>query len=264
MGIPTGAYLNGAIPGTITIRNKRRQGGSTEVSYTGTPQQAASLYELYYLEGYEVTLTTGQDTGVWTMNAILNRDVINNPVVTPPPVERWTLGKTAVQQSLLECTDRPTIALLTTQGKEYIESQIKNPTNMATAKYQGTDKAAVIQVYNLMRLGTDSRQTSFPVLKRRVTVPYDYNLGWSTANDGKVLSTQTLLNLYGSAIPFAVQSVLPASNSPFTDINGVTTFGGWLQEIGIDVDEVGDNNKVEVTQQWQYGNRWAAIEYDQI
>lgn len=255
---------DGAIQGEVTIQNKQRAGGSSKVVFTGKPQDVLNQYELFYLSGWEVQLTTGQNTGVWTVECTINRDVINNPNVPPTPNVRWTLGQTVVQQHLLECTDRPTIALLSTAAKEAIESQLKNPLNMATVNYaaqnpSAPDATAIKSVYNLMRLGVESREKYYPCLKRTATVPAGYNIGWTAEYEADVLQNGTLLGTYN--IDPAIVSLMPQSTTPVTDVNGVTTFGGWLEK-GPNADETGDN-KVTITQEWQFGDRWNAIEYDQ-
>lgn len=255
-----GAYLLGPVQGTITVQNKQRSGGSTQVVYMGKPQDIYDYYLDYYYGGYEVQLVTGQNTGVWTLTATLNRDVITNPNIADPPNDTWQLHPTITTHNILECTDRPIIASLTTAGKEAIESQIKNPLNMATANYQGSDKTNVVAVYNLMRCGVEGKPNQFQSLMCTVTVASDYSLSWALTDCGKVLQKTTVVSNY--QVPLAYSSLMPASTTITTDANGVQTFGGYYQSYPSIVN-VG-NNKVQVSMEWQYNSRWSAIMYDQV
>ena len=250
---------SGVIEGPMVVSYDPRNGGNTKRSFTGTPTAINALYISYCLYGWTCELTTGD--AMWTLNATIARDYIQYPNSEPIPVDVWELTPQSKTQSILECSDRPTIALLSTKAKEVIESQMKDPASTQLLNYSGSsDYVAAKIVYNLMRVGVDARQTSYPVLRRKIVCSNTYNSNWNTANNGKILKTSTLVSTY--AIPNSITQLLPTYSGTLIDSNNVSVCGGWFQAPP-NVNTIAAN-KVEISQEWIYDNAWSSILYDQI
>lgn len=254
-----GDINTGAIEQPIKYTYKLRQGGTTTRTWRGTQDQCTSLYNLFSNAGWAVELTQEGKGGIWLISATLQSDFNGEP----NPITQWQIQPHAVEQSVLECTDRTEIASLPTSVKLAIEKSIKEgdshflevgTVDGVTPTFPNAQK-----VYNLMAIGVEARQIFTPIISRTMTVSTTYNNTWTLTNVGKVLSKATLISSYN--VPSYIYNLIPESSAVTTDTNGVSSGKGFL-ESHPSYQSVGDN-KISISQEWTF-DKWSQLLYDFI
>src|SRR5439155_422079 len=113
----------------------------------------------------------------------------------------------ALERNVLDCTDRPIVAGLSTNTKALIEYAIKNPTTSEplTSLDEISQFHNAYLTYTLMRSGVEGRQEYTIEVKRTITVSNTFNCTWTLANVGKVLGKASLVQAY--AVPSNIASL---------------------------------------------------------
>lgn len=254
-----------------TVRQSSTSTIITEVWRGDEDEILAKKAELY-AAGWECEYTQDKNPK-WKLTAILTTEVDADPddpdvgTDNEEPTESWELLPSVMEQSIWE-SGRPLVQGVPTIVKENIELKLKNPGNNATlhpAKgtvMTGALLLAADRLYAIRRLGIEGKQINVPTLRRSVVVASTYtNLTWTTARQGKVLSTAKVKSLYG--VPFAVGNLMPASfesNELQSIVEGSDSFSvwlawywGWLENYP-SIQVVG-TNQVQIAQSWTWG-KW--------
>lgn len=237
--------------GPTTYRWKPFVGGSTQTSWEGDWTLIVSQTLVYRHAGWETeSIYNGNNKG--TLTATLNSDLTIN---TDPNII-WEIQDTPSQQSILEATDRPIVANLSTTTKAAIEAQIKSPEKTIPLITNDTisELDNALKVYNLMRIGLESKLSHIITVRRTIIVPYQYTPTWTLANVEKVLSKNAFVSEY--LVPNYLIPILPDSDSSIQiDQNGVETFKGFL--VHFPNYTTTSQNKVQVTQDFVWF-KWSA------
>ncbi len=244
----------------LTTNSDVRNGGTTTFTRIYVDPTGVAPYNdgiLLRNAGWNVTCEeTGKGPEV-KMTATYPQDLFLDPNGTYIPTIQWDIEPYVIDQSILECTDRAFIASLSTATKGCIENAVKYPVGTAGLVPSGSaylsQLPAATTAYNLKMAGVESKQIYGVTLKRTIVVPTNLSMNWSLVNNNYVLSTSYLISYY--AIPNWIQWQLPAGNTAIqSDINGITTFYGWLEtpphrtNIGF--------NRCQIGQTWTYG-KWS-------
>jgi hypothetical protein len=247
---------------------KNGQGGQTTRTFTGPRDLIISKKNELLAYGYETEVTEG---AVYKLIATINIDLMDNKgdTVEPEPLPNWELEPHTMEQSIYEC-QRPFVTGLSTEIKASIEAKLKNPQNksmfvvpMNVTSAATIDKALRIYVYK--QCGIDGKQINPLSLKRSILVSSQYQLKWSIANVGNVLSTNRIISDYVPSI--GITSIMPPSSyfEETINIDNETAGGvyyphvvvpyyfGWLEQHPR-YSTVG-NNRIQISQEWVY-NKW--------
>lgn len=257
------------IEGVSVSTWKIATGGNTVRNFTGTQTDVVNKALELQAQGYETEITSGP---VYKLKATVTYDTNTNPGNTEPePEPIWELVSTPKDVDLLECDDLTIIKKLSTATKEAIRTRVREQDSVIPilgADQLDNTYASVLpyaeRTYALMQSGLEARHTFDLALKRSIIVSRNYNLNWSITYSNWVLSTTRIIALYN--VPVVLRSLLPSSNwskvyinTPTPDTAGTNYldfFGGWLEQHP-NYRTVA-NNKVEISQEWIYKERWSA------
>ena len=242
--------------GGVTTLTGVVHGGAPGQSGFSLPSDAYNYLLQLRSYGWQVQVTNTQRGNQWTFTATYNADLILDPndVWIPEPI--WEVETNEVEKNILECTDRPFIANLSSQTKACIELAVKNavpnpqliPDSGSIAQLPNAHVAYALKVNGVEGFGRFTK-----TVKRTLVASNRYNPVWMDIYDNKILSKSVLVATYN--MPAVKAVLLPPSDTAIqTDTNGITTFWGYRQ---YPVNAVSvPPNKTQYSQYWVY-NKWS-------
>ncbi len=169
-------------------------------------------------------------------------------VSTPEsPEDNWQYFANMIEKSVLECDLANVDPPLTNDEINLIKTNLDH----LDAIDLGDDpRDDVVELFNLMKSGVTSIRVLQPILRHTQTVSQLWTTKTSTANAGKILTTNALIRLEG--VP-ALLIDLPALSSTKPGLAY-----GWFKHFpSIKISAL---QKVQVEQEWEYG-LWAGLLY---
>jgi hypothetical protein len=175
------------------------------------------------------------------------------------PDSVWTVSPNYIEKPILE-SGIPLVKSISVATKEKILAALKNPGKAIPPSDITTELSPAIQLYNLMRAGTESIPYATVTVTRKIKVPKFYISNWTFANVNSlnVMSKSTLVSSY--SVPFWVESVIP--NSFTEDLgNGYSGFWGY-REVREPYQEA-PKNMISIGQSFIY-DRWLTAIYTPV
>ena len=209
--------------------------------FMGSESEMTNLYNTYVSAQYQCTLEEGP---AWTLT-------VTNPstdTTNETPVLNYELLYDKYEKSLGD-SDAPLVKGLSVSEKKILKDYLNQPHNYDTASPAFTSTAG-LQVLALIKCGVKNDIHFTPVLKVSYTCSNTYAIQRNTANNGLLLTTETLVN----------QEDVPITLSPLLPNSGVCTYVSsdhppvsfaWLQYPPTVTSSAW--NRLQVSQEYHFG-----------
>jgi hypothetical protein len=255
------------VPGMIE-QPRRYSGGPTKPDQTirtwrGPKAAAKAMIKLCRMNLWDWELEESGPNA--TVTATMSN--IDGSNQTPEvPVDNWELVPGEVEKDLLEAdiaaanlvndTDKKTLRNLIAQPPS-LGTKIDNAWALTTFTGTNEEKAAAFEMYQVILKGQRSVKMFAPVLRRTRTVSNQYAVREANTNSGRLIKTSSLESVEQVPASFLISFGQP----PFSKVplDQVRYTYAWFKHPP--TLQVAANNRIQITQQWEFG-LWSILIYD--
>lgn len=174
---------------------------------------------------------------------------------TELPVDNWELLPGEQEKDILEA-DLEVINSIPQTELQTLKDGILNP---APSKSPALSNSTAIDLYALMLNGVKTTKVHAPILRHTQTVSRSWATKAAMTNVGRIIANATLIGSGANSENVPAGFLIALGEAPFINSSNRTGLAyGWYK--GFPTLGVGADNKLNITQEWQFG-LWATLIY---